>query len=128
MVIGATIIPIVMATSKKFFNDHLVLVLVSINVFLAIACCLFILLRLSTSHGVPTVQYRASLGISAFKTGSVVDIVALAVFTIVTLISNLGLSLGTYKINRQLAIVILTLGILLLILTAIVSNALLVLR
>jgi hypothetical protein len=117
-----------MATSKKFFNDHLVLALVSVNVFLAIACCLFILLRLSTGHGLATIQYRETVGINQYKTGSIVDLVALAVFAIVTLISNIALSLGIYKINRQLAIVILTLGILLLVLTAIVSNALLVFR
>jgi hypothetical protein len=38
------------------------------------------------------------------------------------------LSLRAYKIHRQLAIAVLSLGILLLLLTIIISNALLVLR
>jgi hypothetical protein len=118
-----------MATPKKYFHDHLVLLLLSINVFLALAGSLFTLLRLSTSHGTGyIVQYRSSLGINAFKTGSVVDILALVVFAFLTLAVQIILSLGAYKIHRQLAIVILALGILLLTLTIIVSNALLVLR
>ena len=118
-----------MATPKKYFNDHFVLLLLSINVFLALAGSLFILLRLSTSHGNGyIVQYRSSLGINAFKTGSVVDILALVAFAALTLAVHIMLSLGAYKIHRQLAIIILSLGILLLALTVIVSNALLVLR
>lgn len=118
-----------MPIPKKYFHDHLVLLLLSINVFLALAGSLFILLRLSTSHGTGyIVQYRASLGINAFKTGSVVDILALVVFALLILAIHVMLSLGAYKIHRQLAIAILSLGILLLTLTVIVSNALLVLR
>jgi hypothetical protein len=118
-----------MATPKKYFHDHFVLLLLSINVFLALAGSLFILLRLSTSHGTGyIVQYRSSLGIDAFKTGSVVDILALVVFAILVLAINIMLSLGAYKVHRQLAIAILAMGILLLTLTIIVSNALLVLR
>jgi hypothetical protein len=118
-----------MATPKKYFHDHLVLLLLSVNVFLALAGCLFIALRLSTSQGTGyIVQYRASAGISAFKTGSVVDILSLMVFALLVLAVHIMLSLGAYKIHRQLAIVILSLGVLLLTLTIIVSNALLVLR
>jgi hypothetical protein len=118
-----------MATPKKYFHDHFVLLLLSINVFLSLAGSLFILLRLSTSHGTGyIVQYRSSLGIDAFKTGSVVDIIALVAFAVLVLAINIMLSLGAYKIHRQLAIAILAMGILLLTLTIIVSNALLVLR
>jgi hypothetical protein len=118
-----------MATPKKYFHDHFVLLLLSINVFLALAGSLFTLLRLSTSHGTGyIVQYRSSLGVNAFKTGSVVDILALVIFALLILSVNIMLSLGAYKIHRQLAVVILSLGMLLLILTIIISNALLVLR
>jgi hypothetical protein len=118
-----------MANTKKYFHDHLVLLLLSINAFLAIAGSLFIILRLSTSHGTGyIVQFRSSLGIDAFKTGSVVDIIALVVFAILTLAISTVMSIGAYKVHRQLTIIILSLGILLLTLTVIVSNALLVLR
>ena len=118
-----------MATPKKYFHDHLVLLLLSVNAFLAVAGGIFILLRLSTSHGTGyIVQYRSSLGINAFKTGSVVDMLALMGFAVVVLAVHTMLSLGAYKIHRQLAISILYLGILLLVLTIIIANALLVLR
>jgi hypothetical protein len=118
-----------MANTKKYFHDHLVLLLLSINAFLAIAVSLFIILRLSTSHGtVYIVQDRSSLGINRFQPGSVTDILAFVVFAILTLAISIILSIGAYKIHRQLTIIILSLGILLLTLTVIVSNALLVLR
>jgi len=118
-----------MATPKKYFHDHLVLLLLSINVFLAVAGSIFILLRLSTSHGTSyIVQYRANLGINDFKTGSVVDLLSFIAFAALVLAVHTTLSLRAYHIHRQLAIAILSLGVLLLALTIIISNALLVLR
>lgn len=118
-----------MATPKKYFHDHLVLLLLSINAFLAIAGSIFILVRLSTSHGTGyIVQYRSSLGINAFKTGSVVELLSFAVFALLVLVIHTSLSLRVYKIHRQPAIAVLALGILLLVLAIIISNALLTLR
>lgn len=118
-----------MAATKKYFHDHLVLLLLSVNAFLAVAGSIFILLRLSTSHGTGyIVQYRASLGIDAFKTGSVADLISFIVFAILVLVIHTALSLRAYHIHRQLAIVVLSLGILLLTLDIIISNALLALR
>jgi len=121
-----------MATPKKYFHDHLVLLLLSINVFLALAESIYVLLRLGTSHGTGyIVQCRDcsnQLSINKFSNGNVVDILALVAFALLVLAINIMLSLGAYKVHRQLAVVILALGILLLTLTVIVSNALLVLR
>lgn len=118
-----------MASTKQYFHDHLVLLLLSINAFLAVAGSIFILLRLSTSHGTGyIVQYRASLGINAFKTGDVIDLLSFVAFAALVLAINGVLSYRTYRIHRQLAIAILSLGTLLLLLTIIVSNALLMLR
>lgn len=118
-----------MASTKKYFHDHLVLLLLSINAFLAVAGSIFILLRLSTSHGNGyIVQYRSSLGINAFKTGSVVELLSFVAFAALVLGIHTMLSLKAYRIHRQLAISILSLGILLLVLTIIISNALLGLR
>ncbi len=118
-----------MAASKKYFHDHLVLLLLSVNAFLAVAGSIFILLRLSTSHGTGyIVQYRASLGINAFKTGTLTDLLSFIAFALLILAIHTLLSMRAYKIHRQLAITILSLGILLLFLTVIISNALLVLR
>jgi len=118
-----------MATTKKYFHDHLVLLLLSINVFLAIAGSIFILVRLSTSHGNGyIVQYRPSLGINSYQTGSVLEILSFVAFAILVLVVHTVLSMKAYNIHRQLAIVILSLGLLLLILTVIIANALLLLR
>lgn len=119
----------IMATSKKYFHDHLVLLLLSTNAFLAIASSLTVLVRLSTGHGSSyIVQYRQSLGINAFKTGSVLELLSFAVFAMLILGVHTALSLRAYQIHRQLGIAILALGVLLLVLTIITSNALLVLR
>jgi len=118
-----------MTIPKKYFHDHLVLLLLSTNIFLAVAGSIFILLRLSTSHGTGyIVQYRADLGINAFKTGSVTELLSFVAFALLVLGINVVLSMKAYQIHRQLAIAILSLGILLLLLTIIISNALLVLR
>jgi hypothetical protein len=118
-----------MSGEKKYFHDHLVLLLLSLNAFLAVAGSIFILLRLSTSHGTSyIVQYRSSLGVNAFQTGTVVQLISFVAFAALALAVHTMLSLRAYKIHRQLAITILSLGILLLILGVIISNALLALR
>ena len=118
-----------MAPPKKYYHDHLVLLLLSVNAFLALAGSIFILLKLATSHGNSyIVQYRPSLGVNSYKSGGVADSLSFIAFAILVLVTCIMLSLRAYRIHRQLAISILSLGILLLVLTIIVSNALLVLR
>lgn len=118
-----------MAPTKKYFHDHLVLLLLSINAFLAIAGSIFILVRLNASHGTSyIVQYRPSLGADAFQTGSVLDLVSFIGFAAVVLAIHGILSYRAYPIHRQLALTILSLGILLLALVVIVGNSLLTLR
>jgi hypothetical protein len=118
-----------MATPKKYFHDHLVLLLLSVNGFLAIAGSIFILVRLTTSHGNGyIVQYRDTPGLNDFKTGSVVDLLSFVAFAGLVFAVHTMLSMRAYRINRHVAVAILSLGILLLSLTIIISNALLVLR
>lgn len=117
-----------MAHPKKYFHDHLVLVLLSVNVFLAVAGSIFILLRLSSSHGTGYIVEYRSLGINNFKTGTVLDLLSFVAFAGLALSAHVMLSLRAYRIHRQLAIAILSLGILLLTLAIIISNALLTLR
>jgi hypothetical protein len=118
-----------MATPRKYFHDHFVLLLLSVQVFLTLLTAVLVLLRLSSGHGGGyIVQYRASLGIDAFKTGSVTGLLSFIAFAFIVMTAHLLLSLRCYRIHRQLAIAILSFGILLLILAIIVSNALLVLR
>lgn len=61
-------------------------------------------------------------------TGGVSEMISFIIFSFIVLITNISLSIKSYNLQRQLAITILSLGILLQILTLTVSNALLVLR
>lgn len=121
-----------MANPKKYFHDHLVLVLLSVMAFLAIGSSLLLLVKLSSGHSSSyIVQCRDcsnAQAIGKFTNGSVIDLVGFIFFALLVLVANGMLSLSAYKVHRQLAIAVLSLGILLLILTIIISNALLVLR
>lgn len=118
-----------MAIPKKFFNDHLILLLLSINVFLTFSVIIFVLLKLGTGHGSGyIVQYRPSLGVGAFQTGSIRELFGFVGFAMLVLTTHTILSMRVYLVRRQLAIATLSLGILLLLLTIIISNALLSLR
>ena len=105
------------------------MLLLSTMVFLGMALSLFVLLRLGSNNGNGyIVQYRSNLGLDAFKTGNLAGLLSFVGFAILTPLIHILLSLRTYAIHRQLSIVILALGVLLLVLAIIVSNALLVLR
>ncbi|HSX07972.1 MAG TPA: hypothetical protein VLG11_03690 [Candidatus Saccharimonadales bacterium] len=119
-----------MPLPKKYFHDRLILLLLSINGFLALLCIALVFLRLGAGAGGQgyIVQYRANLGISAFKPGDVSNLVAFAFFAAIVLALQVILSIRTYPIRRELAVTILGLGLPLFALAVIVSNALLVLR
>lgn len=118
-----------MEVSRKFFQDKLILLLVSSNVFLAFLCVVLVFLRIGQGAGEGyIIEYRSDLGISAFSRGSIGGIISFAVFAIAIAVINILISFRTYKITRVLSVLILGSGILLLGLTIIVSNALLVLR
>jgi hypothetical protein len=118
-----------MRIPKNYFHDRLVLLLLSINAFLTLLCLLLVLLRLDV--GRPDgyiVQYRSNLGLSAFKSGSAGTLASFALFALFVMVLHTMLSMRVYPIHRQFAVTILGMGLLLLILSIIVSNALLVLR
>jgi hypothetical protein len=118
-----------MPIPKKYLHDKLVLSLVSLTIFLALVCIILVLLRFgSEGNSGYIVQYRANLGISAFKTGDVTSILSFALFSPLLAATNIFLSIRLYHIRRELAVTTLALGSLVLILAIIVSNALLVLR
>lgn len=119
----------IMATPRKYFNDHFVLLLLSTNIFVALISIAIVLARLSAAHSSTyIVQYRPSLGINAFKTGDLIELLSFIGFAIIALAVHFVLSKKAYPLNRHLAIGILALGVLLLVLNIIVSNALLALH
>lgn len=114
---------------KKYFHDRFVVLFISINTFLALLNSLLVLFRLDGGGSdVYIVQYRANLGLSAFKRGGPEPLVSFVIFGLLILVLHIILSMRVYPIRRQFAVAILALGTLLLSLSIIVSNALLILR
>jgi hypothetical protein len=114
---------------KKYLHDKFILLLVSVNAFLAFLCIVLVLLRAGLGQGVEgyIVEYRANLGLSAFQKGGVASIFSFVLFAILTFGVNVLLSVRTYHLRRTLSLTILALGTLMLLLAIIVSNALLAL-
>jgi hypothetical protein len=114
---------------KKYLHDKIVLLLVSVNVFLAFLVIVIVLLKAGLGQGVDgyIVEYRANQGLSAFQKGNVLAILSFILFALVVTAGNIILSIRTYHLRRALALTILGLGVLILLLAVIVSNALLAL-
>lgn len=113
---------------KKYLHDKLALLLASINTFLAFLSIVLILLRgdiLGQGADGYIVQFRENLGLSAFEKGGVASIVSFILFAIVTLVMTVLLSIKVYPLRRALSLALLALGALIMLLTVIVSNALL---
>lgn len=117
-----------MQIPKKFFHDRAVLLLLSINTFLALLGVLLILLRLDAGQDGYIVEYRSNLGLSAFKSGGAGTFFSFIIFYVLVLAFHTFLSIRVYDIRRRLSLTVLGFGLLLLLLAVIVSNALLVLR
>jgi hypothetical protein len=114
---------------KHYFHDRLVVLLISVNAFLALLGGILVLFRLDAGGSdVYIIQYRANLGLSAFKRGGPGPLLSFAVFGLLVLTIHILLSMRVYPIRRQLSVVILAMASLLLCLSIIVSNALLILR
>jgi cytochrome c biogenesis protein CcdA len=114
---------------KKYFQDRMVLLLLSVNAFITLLSSILILLRLDNgrSDGY-IIQYRSNLGLSAYKAGAATTFIAFILFSILVLVFHTVLSMRVYHVRRHFAVAVLGMGLLLLVLGLIVSNALLVLR
>ncbi len=106
----------------------MVLLIVSVNAFLAFLLAVLTFVRVDTSHSSYIVQYRSNATINAFKSGSSTELYSFILFGLLVLAIHTAISLRAYRIHRQLAVVVLGLGTLLLVVAIVVSNALLVLR
>jgi hypothetical protein len=117
-----------MPISKKYLHDKLILLLVSGNIFLAFLCAALVFLRLGQGGEGYIIEYRSNLGISAFTRGDIAGILSFVLFAVVIVFMNIFLSVRTYQVRRELSIVVLSAGVLLLTVAIIVSNALLALH
>lgn len=114
---------------KNYFNDRLVLLLISVNTFLAVVTSLLILFRLRGGNTEGLVaQYHANLGLSAFEPGSTSTFVSFILFVFMVLGLHTVLSMRMYHRRREYSIAILWMGLFLLVFALVVTNALSVLQ
>ncbi len=113
---------------KEYFRDRMVLLLLTVNGFLAALGAILILLRLAPGRNEGYfIQFRPGPGVNnTYRYGHASDILAFIGFMAITLLVNVILSMRVFHIHRQFAITILGMGVLLVVLAIIVSNALLV--
>jgi len=112
---------------KKYFHDRAVLLLLTLNSFLAVAGSLLLLLRLDNPNNVYLVQYRSNLGINDVEVGAAREIVAFAAFSLLVLVVHTLLSIRVYSIRRNFSVIVLAMASLLLTFSVVVGNALLAL-
>lgn len=117
-----------MANPKKYFHDRFVLLMLTINVFLAFVTVAMILLRLGDTSTSYIQSYRENLGLDAYSVGGASQIISFAVFSVLVLIGQFLISLQLHHIRKHASWTIMILGGLILMLSLIVSNALLELR
>ena len=118
-----------MAFSKEYFHDRLILLLLTVSVFLTVVGSLLILFKFTPGRNEGyIIQYRSNLGVGGYKNGQPSELIAFILFLLVILAITTVLSVRVYGIHRQFAVSILGMGVLLMILAIIVSNALLLLR
>lgn len=114
---------------KKYFQDRFILLLLSLNTFLALLGSVLVLLRLDSgrSDGY-IVQYRADQGLDAFSNGNVTTFLAFIIFAALVLGFHTLMSIKIYTARRHFSTAVLGMGFLLLVVTIMTSNNLLELR
>ena len=118
-----------MATPKKYTHDRIILLLLSIVTFIGVGNSLVMALRLLNSQNNSyIIQYRSSLGLNAFRSGSVENLAAFIVFMLLAVVAAYVLSRRIYPLRRHLAIIVLIFSATLLAFASVVGNVLLGLR
>lgn len=117
--------------AKKYLYDKLLLFLVSVVVFLAAAVTVVTLLRIGSGQGISEyyIEYRQGPHHSPSgdfsPTGSVWSILQFVWFSLIVAVASIILSIKTFKLKREVSVIVLVFGILLILLAFIVSNVLL---
>lgn len=110
---------------KSYFQDRLILLILSINTFLALALAITSLLSINDSSAGFIKEFRSDLGLDGYKAGGVLDIVAFAAFSAILYAFQLVSSIKIYHIRRHLSLIILLLAMIVYIFALMVINALL---
>lgn len=115
--------------SKTYFHDRIVLLLLTVNSFLAIAGILLISLNLGDTSNAYIVQYLPHLNIlDRQQVGGLGQILSFIAFIIIVFVFQLIVSLKLYHIRKHASQIVLALTLILLVYTVITSYSLLNLR
>jgi phosphate starvation-inducible membrane PsiE len=118
-----------MEKQKKFLQDKVVLLLISLIALLLVVGVSVVLLRFDVSKNPTTVvAYRPNISGASYQSGKPIDIYSMAVYIAVTAILGVFLSARIYKIRHSVSIFLLSSTALLLILATIVANSLISLQ
>lgn len=110
---------------RTYFRDRLILLLLSVNTFLALALLITALLAINDSDAGYIREYRSDLGLDGYKAGGLQDILAFGAFSIILYVFTLLSSIKIYHIRRHLSVVILFFGTVIYIFGLLSLNALL---
>jgi len=115
-----------MATPKRYTHDRTILLLLSVNLFLSLLIAVLVILALTgSSDRVLTIEHRPALGLDANRVGSGLEMVSLVLFPLLVMTINTVLSAKAYPVRRNVGVVVLGMGTLLICLSGIVSYFLL---
>lgn len=118
-----------MTIPSKYFHNRSILLLLIINAILLLVGTVLILFRLDSGTATNyIIEYRANYGIGEYKRGFALDVAGFVLFLILNFAICVFLSLRTFPIRKNIAIIILSICSLTNLLTIIVSNALMMLR
>ncbi|MBI4033545.1 hypothetical protein HY379_00945 [Candidatus Saccharibacteria bacterium] len=114
---------------KKYLNDRVILLLLTLVAILVVIGVSLVLLRFDPSRNpTTTAAYRPSITGMQYQSGKPLDIYLMAVFMIFTSATALILSVRTYHIRRFVSVFILASTVFLLVISTIVANALISLQ
>ncbi|MES2971198.1 MAG: hypothetical protein V4702_02670 [Patescibacteria group bacterium] len=115
-----------MATPQRFIHDRVVLLLLSVNIFFTVLISVLIAFALTGgTDRLYVIEHRPSLGLSANRIGDSTQMTSLIVFVIFVLVFNTMLSVRSYPLRRNFAVVVLGMGTLLILLAGVISSFLL---
>jgi len=118
-----------MEISKKFLQDRLMLLLITILAVLVAIGVSTVLVRFDVTKNPTTiVAYRPNISGSSYQSGKAIDIYSMAVFMIITATAATMIGSKVYALRRELSTFTLGAGIFLLLLSIIVANALISLQ
>lgn len=118
-----------MARNREYFHDRVILLFLAINAFLVFAITASLLLRLGgESTAGYTKAYRSNLGLDAFPSGNVLDILSFIAFGLIAFALQYFISRKVYHMRRDMSLIIVIMTTLVLVFSLIIGNSLLNLR